>query len=453
VKRVVVIGAGAAGTAAALAAAREGAETTLLDGGSGASTLATGAFDFYPWDGAAGNADGAEDGTAGARALSLFDVLGHARAGAPRGMAGAMGLQAESAVGTAWVATTAGVVRPAFALDRALLDLGPLLASPSRGAGTVLVPRAEHTGWSADTLARAWSDDARARGLALTFVAVDGPIARLSDERTIADAEIAARHDDPARLAWLASCLQDARRKAGLPAATAIVLPPWLGVDQERAGELSLAVGVAVGEALAMPGGPSGLRFERARDRALREAGVTTLRGRAMRVESAAGEGEGDVPGNSAWDLSIEVAEGAERRRARLAAEAVVVCAGGVLGGGIRYTPSAALLAGELPPHATRSFVATIEGPLPLGAFAQPLVTPGSLFGVPPESMAWPFAAGGHALFDHVGVLTDADGRVKGTARGIFAAGDFVADGPRTWLGAFASGARAGRAAAGAARA
>ena len=45
---VLVIGAGVAGTSAALAASAAGAAVTLLDGGSGASQLSSGAIDLAP---------------------------------------------------------------------------------------------------------------------------------------------------------------------------------------------------------------------------------------------------------------------------------------------------------------------------------------------------------------------------------------------------------------------
>src|SRR5579859_3571552 len=46
---VLVVGAGVAGTAAACTAARAGVPVLVLDGGSGASTLATGALDWVFW--------------------------------------------------------------------------------------------------------------------------------------------------------------------------------------------------------------------------------------------------------------------------------------------------------------------------------------------------------------------------------------------------------------------
>ncbi|MDP9036791.1 MAG: FAD-binding protein, partial [Myxococcota bacterium] len=50
--RTIVVGAGVAGTAAALAAAWAGARVTVVDAGAGASTLSTGAIDDIPWQSA-----------------------------------------------------------------------------------------------------------------------------------------------------------------------------------------------------------------------------------------------------------------------------------------------------------------------------------------------------------------------------------------------------------------
>ena len=45
----------------------------------------------------------------------------------------------------------------------------------------------------------------------------------------------------------------------------ALVLPPCLGIERARARELLDIAGIPCGEAIGLPGGPAGLRFERAR--------------------------------------------------------------------------------------------------------------------------------------------------------------------------------------------
>jgi len=338
---VVVVGGGIAGTAAAIVAALEGEDVVLVDGGTGASTLAPGAIDVVPWERARGQADVSD---VARRVLDLLDAFAVPARGAR-------------------VATMAGIVRPARGVDRAVLDLAAI------GDGDVMVPRSDR--WDAAALARSWSASSGRR-----FVELDAVLSRHVDERVLPAADFAARHDDPARLAWLAERLRTALARADALHAAAIVLPPMLGVDRARAAELSALVGIPCGEALTLPGGPSGLRFEAARDRALAGAEVVVARGRVVRVEYDVGE----------W--RVERDEGA----VALVASRVVLAAGGVLGGGVAYTPSDAVFASAVPSSARATFVATIAGPVVIGAHGKPLPLPGSLSGVPAEALAWPFS-------------------------------------------------------------
>jgi hypothetical protein len=187
-----------------------------------------------------------------------------------------------------------------------------------------------------------------------------------------------------------------------------------------------------------LPGGPAGLRFEHARDRALAAA---TVRRRIAHVTAIA---RVDRPegGAKAWRVRTD-------RAGDFEADAIVVAMGGLLGGGIQYLPSDAVLASVLPPRAWPPFRLSMEAPLILGAHGRPLEMPGSLFGIAPEALAWPFAD--DPLFGRVGVLVDEAGAAtgqRGAVQGLFAAGEVVADEARTWLGAFTSGVRAGQSAA-----
>ena len=121
----------------------------------------------------------------------------------------------------------------------------------------------------------------------------------------------------------------------------------------------------------------------------------------------------------------------------------MVLATGGLIGGGIAYTPSEAILATALPPHPRHVFSCGIEAPVTIGADGKELLVPGSMFGLAPESICWPFSD--DPLMERVGVLASG-GRASGR---VFVAGDLVADRPRTWLAAMASGVTAGRAAAG----
>ncbi len=392
-RQVAVVGGGIAGTGAAVSAARAGADVLMLDGGPGASILATGAIDLVDW-------------RAGAAAplppevAPFLDALGGYVLAAPH----------------ARLLTTGGIARPAAGHDAALLDVARVRLEP------IGVVRCDRPGWDADALARAWGPG---------YEVIDATVLRRTDERSLPDADFAARHDDAERLAWLGQRLREALALRGSSRLGALVLPPALGLEKERAGELSAHVGVPCGEALALPGGPSGLRFEQARDRLLAASGVERLRARAEAIE-AAGE---------AWQIKSD--------RGTFEAGAVVVATGGLLGGGIEYRPSETLFATALPPHAQPALRLTLACPLALGAGGRALDVPRSLFGAPPESLCWPIAA--DAPLERAGVLARDDGSA-GHLAGLFAAGEVVADAPRTWLGALVGGLRAGTAAAAARR-
>jgi hypothetical protein len=174
--------------------------------------------------------------------------------------------------------------------------------------------------------------------------------------------------------------------------------------------------------------GPSGMRFEHARDRALEAAGVVRLAGTVAALTF-----------DGLWHARLESDEILEE------ADAIVLGTGGLLGGGLEYCPGGSVLATELPPTAGPLLRPTVLGPLSIGMRGVLLETPSSLFGGAPESHAWPFVS--DSVLEQAGVLVDAEGRVAGAPGGLFAAGDLVADHPRTWLEALSLGARAGRAA------
>jgi glycine/D-amino acid oxidase-like deaminating enzyme len=386
---VVVIGAGAAGTAAALAARRSGAPVTVVDRGAGATVLSTGAIDFLPWE-SRGSAPLSPDVGPVLDELESFVVPDRA----------------------ATLATTAGILRPAQGHDAALIDV-----APSRGR-RVAVVRCRRPQWDADALAAAWGPD---------FAPLDVPVLRYRDEDRIPDVDFAERHDEAARLDWLAGRLRESLAQGGW---AAVVLPPSLGVDRPRAVALSERVGVPCGEALARPG-VSGLRFERARDRALARAGVKRIRARVTSVEAAGGR----------WRVTSE--------DATLEAAAVVFAIGGLIAGGLEYAPSEATLATALPAVALPPVRLGLRAPVTITADGRPLDLPSSLFGIAPEDLAWPFADA--PLLDRVGLGVGADGALPpepSSATGLYAAGDVVADAPRTWGAALVGGVVAGAAAA-----
>ncbi len=377
-KSVVVIGSGAAGTAATIAAHAAGATVTMVRGRTGASSLTSGALD--------GDLGDIGEGTrAIVAALELHALV------------------------PCTLATSAGTIRSAAGRDASLANLDD-------AKGPVLVARVAHHAWDGDALAAAYAElDPRG------FVARDIGLVLHTEERSMSHGELASRHDEPARLARAAERIRDALGQGGT--FSAVLLPPWLGARAPRARELSALASIPCGEVLAPIDGPAGLRFNAARDRWLQNASITTHADRATRVAT------------SKDGLTVELARGE-----RLACDAVVLATGGVLAGGIAYTPGDATPARAVPPPASAPFQLSYEAPVVLGRDGRPLLVPGSVFGVAPESLMWP---GGDGL-ERVGIL--AKGLVAGAH--VFACGDALEGRARTVLAAFATGAAAGRAAA-----
>ncbi|HSQ65239.1 MAG TPA: FAD-binding protein [Polyangiaceae bacterium] len=387
-RRVAVLGSGIAGTAAAIAAARAGAEVTIVRGRPGATSLSGGAIDSGSWE------DGPAAAALAPEARGVLDALGG------------------FALGECTLATTGGVIRRADGRDAALLDLGA-------GAGAVLVVAVEHPGWHAMTLARhlgAYGER--------DFVARPASLFVHARERAMHHAELAALHDDDARLDHAAERIRAALAQGGT--FSAVLLPPWLGCDAPRARALSERVGVACGEALVGHDGPSGLRFERARDRCLRAAKVEARLGLVRRVAAK----------TDGCTVTLEAGDAIE-------ADAVVLATGGLVGGGIAYAPGEAVLATAVPPAPHGPFALTYEAPVTLGVRGRPLGIPGSLFGVPPEELTWPRSQ--TPAIEQVGVLVGSSLRA---APNLYVAGDAIADRRRGWLDALVSGAAAGHAAA-----
>lgn len=384
---VVVVGAGIAGTAAALAANARGARVMVVVGPPGATHLAPGTI-----DGGAQKGDRTD-------VLALLTALG--------------GFDLDDCL----VATLAGIVRKASGRDRGLLDLACL------HRGEILLPRTVRQGWDADALVRMLSEAPLAVERGLRFRAVDLAMLRMADERVVPDATIAARHDDPARLSWLAEKLRAVL--AAAPATKAVLLPPCLGAVRERATELSSAIGVPCGEVAVGLSGPAGFRFAAARDRAFEAHGIRTLIAFARDVV----EQEDAV--------MVELEDGDTLR-----AETCILATGGLVGGGLVYAPSETSAASELP-NDPRPYLHASIGQVPVGVRGQLLDVPGSLFGVAPELLAWPFVEDGD--LERAGVLVSREGLVRGLRR-IYACGELLADRPRTWLDAARSGIAAGSA-------
>jgi len=318
--KVAVIGAGVAGTAAAWAAAKAGAEVTLLHERAGSSALMSGAADFDPWE----LGHGAPELDADAR--ELLGVLGFAAT-------------------PAMVATASGVTRPTSARATSLLDLSEL-----SGRRVAVADLVRHE-WDASLLARALGATTWA---ARTGTRFEARALELDPARSLSVFDFAVRFDDATELEKLTRALTTARGDAD-----GWLLGPWLGVRPGVAAELRGRLGVPVGEVLSPPGGVAGARFEACRDALLEKARVEARR---VRVEAVERSGE-------RWQLRLE--EGGS-----LAADRVVLASGGAVGGGVVLEPAR-------PNHPGGSgFQLSLAAPVSLEVDGQPIDAVSTLHGV-----------------------------------------------------------------------
>ncbi len=375
---LLVIGAGAAGTAAAWCAVRAGVEVTLVHHLPGATELYSGALAGQP----------------SAPASTLDDEV--------RGFVRALGLWSVEPRGHR-VATGSGVVRTAYGIDHALLDLEPL-------AGLrIAVADVEREHYDGKSLACALGASAWARQTRTRFDAVRVDLLRREQERRYTHHDFAELHDSAERIEWLAERLGRASLSHD-----AWLLGPWLGLEPAAIAQLRLSLLRPVGETTSLPGGAAGDRFRHARDRLLAELGVGVVRSRVLRLSLSGG----------IWQAELEAPEA----RA-VEASALILAVGGLVSGGIELAPPDAL---------GKSFRLSLEVPVALGVDAQELDTVATLHGPVLDRL-------GPSVLDRVGILTDGP-----AARGVgqlFAAGACVADRQRTVLEAVESGIRAARAA------
>jgi glycerol-3-phosphate dehydrogenase subunit B len=378
--RVVVIGAGVGGTAAAWAARRAGARVTVVHAAGGASALTSGAADFDPWERA---------------------VVVHALSAEERELCEELGCVAGQS--PCRVATAAGVLRAARARDAAVLELDGLAGKRIAVADLVA------DGWDAVLVARALSASAWAVETGTRF---EPRALALGDVRGWPSWDIAARFDDDEQAESLGQKLAKGRSEAD-----AWLLGPWLGTRPGVAEKVRSAANMPVGEALSPPGGAAGARFESARDALFARLELEVRRARVSRLVEASG----------ALELQLDTGE-------RLGADRVVLALGGVAAGGVLVDPAR-------PEHPGGAcFHPSLQAPVSMQIDGLPVDAVSSLHGVDLASL-------GVGLLESVGVATD--GPAARGARGIFVAGDLVADRPRTLLRALATGIAAGTAAAG----
>ncbi len=400
--RVVVVGAGLAGGAAALAARRAGAAVTILRGRAGASALGAGAYDLKAI-GAASSAPLAPEIT------EFFEA-----ARAPVVLADAL------------VCSAFGALRPTRGRDQQALAIEP--------ARQHLVPDLQVDGWDAHAIAASLDAELRARGGAGARI-VRGVFLREREEMRLPLAELAARHDDDARVDWLADRL--AESLAGDAPRAVVLLPAVVGTRPAAMARLRARLSRPVGEALGVPGGAATARFLAWTDRALEAADVVRADAEVTAIALDA-------------RARLTLADGSV-----VDADALVLATGGVLTGSLLYGSGEHELARELPELVRPSLrlfasIARPDGDEPISVWLDgaPLAAAGSLFGREGER----FLLGDRPRLLSAGLAADASQRVLDRAgapvAGLYVAGDLVAGAHRAALAAVHGGARAGRNAA-----
>lgn len=404
-RTVLVIGAGVAGTAAAVAASTAGSSVTVVATVPGASALMSGAADLLPWE------------LPHAMTAPLPDTCPW------RGLLDDLDLWR---VGDAPVrlASLAGLLRPARGRDRALLDLAPLRSA------RIAVPRVARPSFDADLLARGWNADPLAVEAGLRFEAVDVPGLLLDAELHAPDTTVARAFDDHQRVQLAAASLAGA-----IDGFAAVLLGSWLGIETDAASSLGRALDRAAGEPLSALAGSAGARFESASARMLAAHGLTRVEGTvaALRREPR-------------WRAELEHGSAIE-------ADAIVIATGGLISGGIEFAPSGARESDEFPEPPTRPFRTSFAcDELCLAIGAAPVEAPGSLHGLNPEDLRWPAVAEERAVFERVGLRCDASLRAVDETgspiAGCMVAGTAVAEAHHTVIASLVSGWRAGEQAA-----
>jgi anaerobic glycerol-3-phosphate dehydrogenase len=390
--RLAVVGAGAAGTAAAWAAARAGAEVQLLFDRAGATELFSGALGWRHSPAELIVPPSAE----------LQDFVAELQLWSLR-------------AGGAVIATSLGVLRQTAGVQIPLLDLAPLAGR------RVAVAEVERDGWDGAGLARALAGSAWAQRTRTRFVSIPIDLLEASHERRIGAYDFALLHDSPERIARLAQRLR--RASSGLDG---WLLGPWLGVRAESARELGSAVGIPVGETTSAPGGPAGARFVIARQRLLSSAGVRVEQVRVVALR----------PKWSGWSIECTAEEaGADAPVFRtILAEAVVLAAGGLVSGAIKLSDR------RQTAEPCSGFELAFEAPVCLELDGAVLGSVSSPYGL--DLQSW-----GSSALERVG-LSCAGPRVR-AASGLYVAGSMVAGSPRTVLEAVRSGIAAAAAALG----
>lgn len=379
-----VLGAGVAGVAAAFTLAGAGARVRVVHAAAGATQLWNGVVDGLP-------------GELAADERELLGALG-VRVPRPRPR----------------IVTFLGTSREAHGHDAELLDL------EATRPKLVLVPAFARASWDAKAIAATLAE-AHAGAIESRVVSVPNLLA--PEELALADGAIARRMDDPARAAALEGALEAALER-WRSTSTALLLPPWLGVERPLAERLSRTLALTVGECATGLAGAAGMRFVVRRDALFARAGIAVVRGRANALDTSAG----------AVRLALDGGD-------RLEADVVVVASGGLVAGGLAI-PRAAIASDPRVADRAVPSLGFAAPQLRVGAHGREVRPDGSRYGTSTDELF--HGARVRGTLDALGVLADAGGA---PSRGVpvRVAGDVVADGDRTFGAALRGGIRAAR--------
>jgi anaerobic glycerol-3-phosphate dehydrogenase len=380
----IILGAGAAGLAAAHVLVERGCRVHVVHGPAGASVLWNGVVD-------------------GLRA----DALPH-----ERDLLSALGLQLSRP--RPRIVNALGSPRSTYAHDAALLDLDA--ARPK----VVLVPTLPRPAWDGRAIAAMLESHAHG---AFEVRTVSMPRLLTPAEAPAADGAIAKALDDDERFAAFAQILEEALERFRNTAA-ALLLPPWLGVRVPRHGALAARVALPVGEVAGGLAGAPGLRFAHRRDAHLAKLGITVTRGRGASLDA------------STTGVSVTLEDGKVIAGSRL-----VVATGGFVSGAMEVPRSP--VACDVPVEKRSVPGLAFHAPfLRVGAAGADVRANGSVFGTTPEDLVHTMRS--RALLDELGVLTDDMLAPLGASElPVRVAGDAVANGPRVFGAALRDGIRA----------
>jgi len=384
--RILVIGAGAAGVAAA-AHASSGSQVTVIHGRAGATALNPGACDQKEW-GTASNVPLSVDGARVLQELGCWKISDTA----------------------ALIVSGAGQVRWARAADTALLDLSELAGR--RIAVTDLGRWGYDAGaWVATLNASRWAKQTGTRFDAVLECVPAPHAVRVNDY------DFAALHDDEGQARSLGDALAAANKGF-----QAWLLPPSLGIQQPVREKLEQRLGVKVGEGMGETAGPAGARFELARDALFKRQGIACLQGLVTRLVRA--------PDAEVWQATWHDQGGKEHQSQ---AERVILACGGIVSGGLQLGQA------RLDEAIGSAFELSVglQAPMAFGHIR------------PNQAASWygvDFTQAGLAVLERVGVIAN-DTQIPGLL-GLFAAGDVIANGSRSVLGALEAGCQAARSAA-----